>query len=101
MVSKILLASAGMATALALCGGAATAQTCVGACGTDTANGVVTNPPGFSSYQYVTTTGGASGVGEIPGAPYNGTDGSLYTTNSFTATANSTLTFQFNYVTSD
>jgi len=26
------------------------ASTCVGNCGTDTANGDVTNPPGFSSY---------------------------------------------------
>ena len=100
MITKVLIASAGIATSLVLTAGGAMAQTCVGACGTDTANGVVSNPPGFSSYYYVTTSGGALGAGQIPGIA-NGTNGSLYTSATFSATANSTLTFEFNYVTSD
>jgi len=78
---------------------------CVGTCGTDSANGDVTNPPGFSSYTYVTTTGGPVGGGTLPavfGSPgVNSTNGSTFTTSAFTASAGELINFEFNYVTSD
>ena len=37
--------------------------TCVGACGTGGADGVVTAPPTGPSYSYVTTAGGVDGAG--------------------------------------
>lgn len=83
----------------ALLGGAAelTAQTCVGDCGELGANGVVTAPPGGSTYRYVTTNGshngGLAGIG--------GTNGSLYRTSLFSATGGDLLQFYFNYITSD
>jgi hypothetical protein len=85
---------------------AATAHaSCVGTCGTDVANGDVTLPPGFSSYQYVSTAGGPSGGGNLPaafGSPgVNSTNGSTYTTSPFTTTPTELINFQFNYVTSD
>ena len=83
-------------------GAAATASSsvCVGNCGTLGADGVVTLPPdGATSYQYVSTNGGATGVGEIAGV--GGTDGSQLTSAAFTANAGDTLQFYFNYVTSD
>jgi hypothetical protein len=89
----------GLAPAFALWASGAHASACVGNCGTDVANGVVTNPPGFGSYQYVTTNGGLLHTGLVPGV--GGTDGSLYTSNTFTSSGNSTLTFYFDYVTSD
>lgn len=78
---------------------------CVGSCGTDTANGDVTLPPGFSSYQYVTTTGGPSGGGNLPavfGSPgVSSTNGSTLTTLPFTTISGELVNFEFNYVTSD
>lgn len=83
--------------------------TCTGNCGTSTANGVVTAPPGSTSYGYVTTNGGVSNI-----APYvfnnntinNGgtnttTNGSTLLSSSFSATAGQNLSINFNYVTSD
>jgi hypothetical protein len=96
--SSIVL-GVGLAAAFALWASGAHAGTCVGNCGTDVANGVVTNPPGFSSYEYVSTNGGVMKTGLIPGV--GGTDGSLYTSDVFTSSGNSTLTFYFNYITSD
>lgn len=65
----------------------------------------MTNPPGFSSYQYVTTAGGPSGGGNLPavfGSPgVSSTNGSTFTTVPFTAAAGETINFQFNYITSD
>ncbi len=84
---------------------AAHASTCVGSCGTDTANGDVTLPPGFSSYNYVTTANGPTGGGTLPslfGSPgVTSTNGSTFTTDAFTATAGELINFNFNYVTSD
>jgi len=81
------------------------ASSCVGNCGTDTANGDVTNPPGFSSYNYVSTFQGKDQGGLLPavfGPPgVITTDGSTFTTGSFTATAGEQINFEFNYVTSD
>lgn len=78
----------------------ASADSCTGNCGTDGADGVVTlSPTGNSSYQYISTNGGALGAGEL--ASVGGTNGSQYTTSPFTANAGDALQFYFNYVTSD
>jgi hypothetical protein len=77
--------------------------TCVGSCGTDGADGVVTlSPIGSSHYEWVSTAGGSNGVGALPtGALGSETDGSTLATQVFTATAGTSLNFYFNYVTSD
>ena len=77
--------------------------TCVGNCGSLGANGVVTlSPTGNSSYQYVTTNGGSTGVGHLPaGTLGSETNGSTLATTTFSATAGTALNFYFNYVTSD
>lgn len=83
----------------------ARADTCVGTCGTDVANGDVTLPPGFSSYQYVSTSGGPGGGGNLPavfGSPgETSTNGSTLTTSTFTTTPGELINFHFNYITSD
>src|SRR5215468_7178316 len=73
--------------------------TCNGTCGTLGPNGVVTAPPGGGDYQFISTQAGASGVGQLPGV--GGTNGSLLTTNEFSASGSDQLVFNFNYVTSD
>ena len=77
--------------------------TCVGNCGTDTADGVVPlSPVHASTYEWVSTNGGSSGVGVLPtGALGSETDGSTLATPVFSATAGTALNFYFNYVTSD
>jgi hypothetical protein len=79
------------------------AQTCVGSCGTEiSADGDITLAPGFSSYNYVSTSGGTTGGGNLPvGAPGNSSDGSTATTVAFTASAGEVLQFYFNFATSD
>lgn len=81
------------------------AQTCVGNCGTDTPNGVVTSPPiGGPNYSYVSTNGGVTGGGLLPSplaTPSNATNGSTATTVDFTANAGALLQFDFNFITSD
>ena len=72
---------------------------CTGNCGTLGPDGVVTAPPGGSTYEFVTTFQGVNGVGQLPGI--GGTDGSLLTSNSFVASGSDQLVFQFNFVTSD
>lgn len=98
----ILLKSLGLA-ALLIGGGIATpafADVCTGNCGTLGANGVVTAPPAFGpNYQYVTTSGGVTGAGQIAGVA--GTNGSQLITSTFSANAGDVLNFYFNYVTSD
>jgi hypothetical protein len=102
---KRLLLLFGIAVLVLGASSVARADNCVGTCGTDTANGDVTNPPGFSSYFYVTTTNGPTGGGTLPSvlgpAGVTSTNGSTYTTSSFTATAGELINFEFNYVTSD
>jgi hypothetical protein len=102
---KRLLLLFGIAVLVLGASSVARADNCVGSCGTDTANGDVTNPPGFSSYFYVTTTGGPSGGGTLPFvfglSNVTDTNGSTYTTSSFSATAGELINFEFNYVTSD
>jgi hypothetical protein len=77
--------------------------TCVGNCGTDGADGVVTlSPTGNAAYEWVSTSGGTNGVGALPtGALGSETDGSTLATPLFSATAGTALNFYFNYVTSD
>jgi hypothetical protein len=89
-----VFSAAGMALA------AAPAQaTCVGGCGIHAANGVVTASPLGGDYHYVTTFGGVDGVGSL--GVGSETNGSVFTTGSFTAQAGDSLQFYFNYVTSD
>lgn len=71
----------------------------VNTCGTLGADGDVPAPPGGSQYQYITTSGGASGVGQLPGI--GGTNGTLLTTSAFVASGTDQLAFNFNFVTSD
>lgn len=77
--------------------------TCAGNCGSLGANGSVTlSPTGNSSYEYVTTSNGTSGVGALPtGSLGSETNGSTLSTSTFTATAGTPLNFYFDYVTSD
>ncbi len=81
------------------------AQSCVGNCGTDTPNGVVTSPPiGGPNYSYVSTNGGATDGGFLPSplvTPASATNGSTATTAGFTANAGALLQFDFNFITSD
>jgi hypothetical protein len=87
---------AGMASAAVLPAG----WTGVGGFGAGSPNGVVTAPPAFGpDYAYVTTTGGISGVGSL--GLGSETNGSTLSTNSFAAKAGDTLSFYFNFVTSD
>ncbi len=80
-----------------------TGWTCVGNCGTDSLDGVVTlSPFGSAKYAWVSTNGGTNGVGALPsGALGSETNGSTLATSVFAATAGSQLKFYFNYVTSD
>lgn len=100
--SKWLLKTTTMmvATTLGLYASAAKADTCTGNCGTAAPNGVVTAPPAYGpNYGYVSTVGGATGAGQIDGV--GGTIGSELLTDAFTAAAGDSLSFYFNYVTSD
>jgi hypothetical protein len=97
-ILKIASAAAVMASAFAVTASPAQAQ-CVGNCGSLGANGDVTASPLGGAYQYISTAGGVAGGGSLAlGAE---TDGSRSTTGVFAANAGSTLTFYFNYVTSD
>jgi len=80
-----------------------TGWTCAGNCGTDAVDGVVTlSPTKNAAYEWVSTSGGQVGVGQLPtGALGSETDGSTLATPIFSATAGTALNFYFNYVTSD
>ena len=91
--------AAAVAAGLSLAATPSRAQ-CVGNCGTDGADGVVTlSPTGHSSYQYISTNGGVTGAGEISGV--GGSNGSELASAVFDATAKEPLQFYFNYITSD
>ena len=99
MISSGMLRSAALSASLFVVG-PAYAATCIGNCGTAAPNGDVTAPPvGGPNYDFVSTNGGGAGAGQIGGA--GGTNGSQFTTSSFSASAGDTLKFAFNYVTSD
>jgi len=72
--------------------------TCLGNCGTLGPDGDVPAPPGGSTYQFVSTSGGPTFSGLNLG--FNETNGSLLTTNMFSASGSSQLAFNFNFVTS-
>jgi len=79
--------------------------TCVGqsVCGTLGPDGVVTAPPAFGpGYAYITTAG-AVGLNDaaIPVPTGQEANGSRLETNAFTLAVGDTLSFYFNYVTSD
>ena len=76
----------------------ASADTCVGTCGSLGADGVVT-PTGNGQYQYISTTNGKDGAGQVP--PYPGTNGSQFTTSAFSAKSGDVVQIYFNYITSD
>jgi IPTL-CTERM motif len=81
-----------------------TGWTCTGSCGTSGANGVVTLSPfaGSSAYGWVSSMNGVNGLG-LPGIGGTGaaTNGSSIRSPTFSATGGQTLSFFFNYVTSD
>src|SRR5512140_2303599 len=89
-------AAAVSAAFLALSASAAVAGTCVGACGSLGANGDVIAPPSAATYGWVSTFGGANGAGQLPGV--SGTDGSVFTTSTFSGNAGDQLKYDFNYV---
>jgi PEP-CTERM motif len=105
MLSLPVLIGAGVLLAphIASAGAVPTGWSCTGACGTDGADGdVPLSPLGNPFYEYVTTAGGTSGVGQNPVTPPTSpTNGSLLTTPDFSATAGTTLTYDFNFITSD
>ncbi len=80
-----------------------TGWTTTGNAGTNnTADGVVTLAPGFSSYQWLSTDGSPTGGGTLPVGPTGQeTDGTTVHTSTFTVAANDKLKFFFNYITSD
>lgn len=77
---------------------------CTGSCGTSGANGVVPLSPfaGSTAYGWVSSVNGVNGLG-LPGIGGTGsaTDGSRIRSGQFAAAAGQTLSFYFNYVTSD
>ena len=81
-------------------GSSVQAATCLGNCGTSVAtDGVVTIPVGFSSVSWISTSGGTDGAGQLSGV--GGTNGTSFTSTTFSATAGQTLQYYFNYITSD
>lgn len=99
MVAALGLSTAASAS-LVFSGGIPASWTCTGNCGTLGADGVVTLAPGSTTdYGWVSTAGGASGAGQLPGI--GGTNGTTLTSNVFSANAGDLLDFYFNYVTSD
>jgi hypothetical protein len=74
--------------------------TCYGNCGTLGADGVVTlSPFGAPKYSWVSTEGGDSDEGQLPGE--GGTNGSRLVSPLFAAASGDILSFYFNFVTSD
>ncbi len=75
---------------------------CLGSCGSLGADGVVSAPPsGASSYLYITTSGSSASAPIPTGAVGGESNGSVLSTPTFAASANSMLNYNFNYVTSD
>lgn len=77
--------------------------TCNGSCGSLGADGVVPlSPIGHSTYEFVTTAGGADGAGVLPtGSLGAETDGTTLSTQNFTVGGGTNVNFDFDYVTSD
>jgi hypothetical protein len=99
-----LMLLAGGASAQQFEGGIPAGWNCMGVCGTLGANGVVTaSPTGASQYGYVTTAGSNNFDANLPGVGGTGnpTNGTILQSSAITIDAGSTLSFYFNYVTSD
>jgi hypothetical protein len=90
------LASSGISTASAA--PLPTGWTCIGNCGSAVADGVVTLPPVGTGYQYVSSSDGVAGAGQLS---VGGTQGSSLQSQAFAGVTGTKLTFSFNYVTSD
>jgi hypothetical protein len=91
-------------TAALMCAGSGSAATCIGNCGhgDGTQDGSVTPAPGNSGqYDWVSTNLGVFGAARIEGYDGSATNGSELTSDPFYATAGQTVSFNFNYVTSD
>lgn len=98
-LKKALIVGA-LAIAAAAGASSASATTCIGACGTAGADGVVTlSPTGNATYHWISTNGGTAGTASLGVA--NETNGSEFISNNFAAVSGDSLTFYFNYVTSD
>lgn len=95
----LLISAVGLLSGAAVAGTIPAGWACTGNCGTLGADGVVTLGPSGNPYEYISTYGGPTGVGQYPGI--GGTNGSLLTTATFSALANDPLKFYFNFVTSD
>lgn len=105
-MKKVLLV-AGLLTGSVLAGMPAVALAApviVGNGGNDTVpDGSIPIPPsGDTTVQYVSTNGGIEGVGANPdGSSYAPTDGSTFTTDTFTPGVGGSLSFNFDYISSD
>ena len=97
-IRNLLLASA-LAGAALMGASAASASTCIGTCGVLGANGDIVAPPGGTTYNYVTTSGGQTGAGQISGV--GGTNGSEFISDAFSAAVGDDLKFNFAFATSD
>lgn len=78
------------------------AADCIGNCGESVVNGadvIGALPSGGTSYNWVSTSFGQTGAGQLAG--FGGTNGSSLTSDAFYAAAGSKVEFYFNYVTSD
>jgi hypothetical protein len=74
--------------------------TCIGTCGTSGADGVVTAPPGGTTYDWVSSSGSSDSSAFDLGLGSE-TNGSVLRSNVFAADAGDALEFDFNYITSD
>jgi hypothetical protein len=109
--SAALLAVAGAfaasANAQVFNGGLPSGYTCTAGnaalgCGTIGANGSITTAPGGGTqFGWVSTNGGSEGQGRNPLGIDGTRAGSTLTSGSFTSTAGQSLSFAFNYITSD
>lgn len=107
----VALSAIGAAAALSFANPAAALPvgwTCVGTCGTTTgADGVVqvpAIPAGATGFDWIATTGAPAASAGINGASLglgSETNGSLLSSNVFSATVGDSLKFAFNYITSD
>lgn len=102
ILKRIMLGAVAMAGFSGL--NASEAATCIGNCGT--VSGVFTGsvtpaPTGNGSYDWVSTSGGVLGAGQIAGYSASATNGSELTSDSFFGKVGQKVSFYFNYITSD
>ncbi len=93
----------GAAVAALTCGFtmSASAAECYGNCDVLGADGSVAASPIGGNYRYVSTYNGLDGAGSLNLDGIAETSGSLYVSDSFSASAGDSLQFYFNYITSD